>query len=385
MAQEQHPKVPTSPSETAKEGSSQTAGERFVVNRAKHFVVDGEVFPGARVWETESGFRNLSISSEDLGNLGKLSFRDLGSYFDSIQIFPSEEDQDLLDWSFGSIEIDLAASSTQTVEVAFRVVYDLEFWSKPYSISEIATAIDTVLEEGQTSFSYWQEDENTCIQGFGVSIQMSSSQTLSDAVRRWPELYPLASLVREELGEQQAAVNMAFEFPSAIKSSCEQYLLYFVQFLRDLGIEANAEIKEQASRVLFSVIPDDKEHALGKIREALQLYLGLPHVPEFSAVSARFSDVAVSQLQANVYHLKSQIILARAALELKEATVAARDQQIALLQERIDLREFQPKKKQEKKDTEDIVKDVVSIKKYDLKFIEINLPELLRKLKRRFK
>jgi len=214
---------------------------------------------------------------------------------------------------------------------------------------------------------------------------MSLTETVDDALQHRPELLPLASLIREELGEERAAVNMAFEFPSAIKSACEQYLLYFVQFLRDLGIEANAEVREQASNVLFSVTPVDKEQALGKIREALQVYLGLSHLPEFGTVAAQFGDVAVSQLQANVYHLRSQIMMARAFLEMKNASIAAKDEQIALLQERIDLRDFQPKKEERKnEDKEDIVKNMVAVKKYDLKFIEINLPELLRKLKRRF-
>jgi hypothetical protein len=52
-----------------------------------------------------------------------------------------------------------------------------------------------------------------------------------------------------------SAVTAVFEFPAPIKSACEQYLLYFAQFLRDLGIEAEAELKEEAGRVLFSVTP----------------------------------------------------------------------------------------------------------------------------------
>jgi hypothetical protein len=372
-------------SEVQKEKSSQAENIRFFVNKAKQFVVDGEILSGVKVWETESGFRNLSASSKDLRGLSQLSFRDLKGYFDSVQVFFSDEDQDFLDWDFGSIEIDLTTVQSEKIEVAFRVVYDLEFWDKPYSIAEIAIAIERVLEKSHPLFSYWQQDSNTCIEGFGISIQISLAETLDDALQHLPELRPLASLVREELGEERAAVNMAFEFPSAIKSACEQYLLYFVQFLRDLGIEANAEIREQASNVLFSVTPADKEQALGKIREALQLYLELPHIPEFGVVAAQFGDVAVSQLQANVYHLRSQIMLAKAALEMKSAAIAAKDEQIALLQERIDLREFQPKRDEKKnEDKEDIVKDIVAVKKYDLKFMEINLPELLRKLKRRF-
>lgn len=184
-----------------------------------------------------------------------------------------------------------------------------------------------------------------------------------------------------------AALNLVFDFPAPIKSACEQYLLYFVQFLSDLGIEANAEVKEQASKVLFSVTPVDEKQALEKIREALHVYLGLPLTAEFARVAGKFHDVAVTQLQANVLHLQSQIVLAKAALEMKNAALDAKDAQIALLQDRIDLRVFQPQSEAKETDggKEELVKDVLSVKKYDLKFLEINFPELLRKLKRKIK
>jgi hypothetical protein len=163
--------------------------------------------------------------------------------------------------------------------------------------------------------------------------------------------------------------------------------LYFVQFLSDLGIEANAEVKEEASRVLFSVTPMDEKQALGKIREALQVYLGLPLAPEFAMVPGELHDIAVSQLQANVLHLRSQIALARAAIEMKDAALGAKDAHIALLQDRIDLRGFQPQAEPKGAGggKEELVKDLLSVKKYDLKFLEINFPELLRKLKRKMK
>jgi hypothetical protein len=115
--------------------------------------------------------------------------------------------------------------------------------------------------------------------------------------------------------------------------------------------------------------------------------LGLPLTAEFATAAAQFRDVAVSQLQANVFHLQSQIMLAKAAIELKNAALGAKDAHIALLQDRIDLRVFQPQTQPTEADAgkEELVKDVLSVKKYDFKFLEINFPELLRKLKRKIK
>jgi hypothetical protein len=40
-------------------------------------------------------------------------------------------------------------------------------------------------------------------------------------------------------------VAIQFEFPGPLKVACEQYLLYFAQFLRDLGVEVEAKIEER--------------------------------------------------------------------------------------------------------------------------------------------
>jgi hypothetical protein len=217
---------------------------------------------------------------------------------------------------------------------------------------------------------------------------MSLDNNVQEALNKHRELKELVPFIRAELGENDtAAVKLVFDFPAPIKNACEQYLLYFVQFLSDLGIEANAEVKEQASQVLFSVTPVDEKQALQRIREALQVYLGLPLSAEFATAASQFHDVAVSQLQANVLHLQSQIVLARAAIEMKNAALDAKDAHIALLQERVDLRTFQPQLQSEEADPgkEELVKNVLSVKKYDFKFLEINFPELLRKLKRKMK
>jgi hypothetical protein len=270
------------------------------------------------------------------------------------------------------------------IEVTFALEYDLEFWAKPYSIADLATALTKILARHHSQFVYWQNNKNTPIDGFGVSLTASLDNKIQDALSKEQELREIVSLVRAELSERDTvAVNLVFDFPAPMKSACEQYLLYFVQFLSDLGIEVNAELKEQASKVLFSVTPVDKKQALEKIREALQVYLGLPLAPEFATTANQFHDIAVSQLRANVLHLQSQIVLAKAVIEMKNATLEAKDARIDLLEDRIDLRVFQPKASDAGK--EEIVKDVLSVKKYDFKFFEINFPEILRKLKRKIK
>jgi hypothetical protein len=117
----------------------------------------------------------------------------------------------------------------------------------------------------------------------------------------------------------------SFNFPEELKITCEQYLLYFAQFLQDLGINANPTIKEEAGKVLFSVTPTDDVEALDKIREALAIYLSLPSNPIPNSTGDRTVDMVLSGARANAKHLESQLELAIAKLQFKEATLELKD------------------------------------------------------------
>lgn len=112
-----------------------------------------------------------------------------------------------------------------------------------------------------------------------------------------------------------------FQFPHEVESACEQYLAYFAEFLRDLGIEANTELLRNGSEVLFSVIPVDRNEALHRIKDALGLYLQLPKIydqqKESSSRISPETDVVIQKYVANIEHLRSQLRLAEALINAK--------------------------------------------------------------------
>jgi hypothetical protein len=109
-----------------------------------------------------------------------------------------------------------------------------------------------------------------------------------------------------------------------------------------------------------------------------------------SATQVRADDEPVSlhfaQVLSKHLHLQSQVVMAKAVFQAQSATIEAKDQTILALQERFDLRALQPitPPAKEAQDKEELVKDLVAIKKFDYKFVEFNLPELLRRIKRAF-
>lgn len=116
----------------------------------------------------------------------------------------------------------------------------------------------------------------------------------------------------------------AFEFPEPVRSVCEQYLVYFAEFLRTMGVSAETSLQNKAGKVLFSVIPANKAVALGAIQEALCHYLNLPNAHGAGAEFFRDNPHALSLL-AQVEHFKSQLNFANAVIATQNIALRSVD------------------------------------------------------------
>lgn len=188
--------------------------------------------------------------------------------------------------------------------------------------------------------------------------------------------------INEFTKQRENSVVVSFDFPEQVRVPCEQYLLYFAQFLKDLGVEANTALTHEAGQVLFSVTPTDKQQALDKIRSALDVYLQLPSNPISDTTN---ENIAIQRLESNILRLRSELKLAAAEIQAKNATIQAHEITInvqkGLLSGEIifdSLKDVTPKAEEEK------LGGIVAIKKYEGKGFEVDLPEIFRWLKRMF-
>ncbi len=53
--------------------------------------------------------------------------------------------------------------------------------------------------------------------------------------------------------EEHRSVTFNLDVPEAFRVPCEQYLMYFVQFLHNFGVEVEADLKHSAGEVLFTL------------------------------------------------------------------------------------------------------------------------------------
>jgi CheY-like chemotaxis protein len=198
------------------------------------------------------------------------------------------------------------------------------------------------------------------------------TQDVTDAIQR------LLNKAKRRSDSTEDAVAVHFDFPEAVKVPCQQYLLYFVEFLKDIGIEATANLQDDAGHVLFSVIPKDKDEALDNIWEALQIYLRLPMSRGVATVSTETS-IEVQRLSAELGMFQSRLMLAGATIQQQNATIQNLQQQVSSGQ--ILIQSLQ------QDEGEPLGTELVKVKPWAPEWlpIEVDLPSLIRILKERIR
>jgi hypothetical protein len=321
------------------------------------------------------------FSNKDVFNeIIDVSYSEIGKKFYLIRYY-----YDSINWDFNfdsSIALHKNNYGKDPLFIYLELNIETEDWNKPYSILQFALSLETIIKEKKAEYQYHQDDEDFVTNGFGIKFPIKN---LDNMIK--PDMQ-YALLTTEELLQEAKSSLMQnldsdilttlFTFPEHIKTACKQYLIYFAQFLIDLGIEADTEITDDFNTTLFKVVPKNKEESLEVIKNALTTYINAPEFKDNEIVNFS-NDIAAQQWQSNIYHFKSQLALANSMIQLKDATIQS-----------LQISNFQYKSLLETeivankaKNEEDIIEGLVSVNKYVGKGFSINLPEIVRKLKRK--
>ena len=195
-------------------------------------------------------------------------------------------------------------------------------------------------------------------------------RTLNDQARR--DLFAVA---------RPGSLLLEFEFADEIRASCEQYLVFFGEFMRDLGVAVRTELIDETERILFAVTPHDRQQSLQNIRDALDLYLELPN-GKLASTDEQF-DVVVAKLNANIHHLQGQLELARAVAITQRSAIIAQDAAIEALSRRL-TDGVTYASIPSSNDRESVIDNVVAVRPVEAYGIEIDLPNIVRRLRQFF-
>lgn len=364
-----------------------------------YLVINGQEVPNSwcSVYKKEFGIHNKNIvasisDDKTVKLLCSQSFAALKENFDALYIACFDNEfEDLTDLS---IEL---SRYKQSPHLKFEFRVDLDNWARPYSVLKLAKYIEETIEElAIPNLSFYQDDE-LVVNGFGFKCSIVDLESIArDEILSWkPYIEKIADIVNEKLHSDISKNTFVtlFKFPEEIAIACEQYLVYFAQFLADLGVEADVNLNHDSpQRVLFSVTPRNSDDALETIRDALAVYLQLPGNAEFKKAASDSSEAAVLQLQSNIMHLEGQAYLNKAINNANQAMIQALQLSNYRLQQIVDananLNQLQLASQSPqpvKKDSEPIIGGLLSVREFEIKGIVVNTPELVRRLKRKFR
>lgn len=275
-----------------------------------------------------------------------------------------------VDWSY--IKLD---NREKGYVIRFKFQYDNEEWRNPYSLKEFGDQMESMCSE--LDFINYEQDDELISNGFIIWKQIKNiEELLCDLVESYSqEVNSIFDKVIENLytNNLHNSINFEFSVDNNIKIACEQYLIYFIQFLEDMGIQASSQITNESHKILFSVTPDDPKIALEQIKESLDLYLQLPNYPDALSTSD-MNEIAILQLKSNISHLNSQLALAKATIIAQEKTIAA-----------LEIMKTEKIINTDNWNEESILNGVVTITEYEQNGFKINFPKLYRLLKRKQK
>lgn len=217
-----------------------------------------------------------------------------------------------------------------TVKVSMVIPFYYKDWNKPWNLNHFLKEMEKefngrYVQTAQAEFEIGDgshPDCNMVLTFVGIDNKTVESWII-ESLMAIKDVFDSTEVICA-VQDEDAPLKAVFSFPQHLEKACEQYLIYFGEFLTDLGISADVQLREVGKNILFSVSPDDKEEALKRVKSALAIYLKLPNVYEESKSEfAMDVDPIIQRHIANIEHLRSQLRLSEAVVRLQASEITS--------------------------------------------------------------
>lgn len=204
---------------------------------------------------------------------------------------------------------------------------DLDSWSESYSYGSYVDQLDALIEGQSLPIKKYSKHDATDLPHF-AALGLTFNLIEGDVVENI-----LAYAQRISLAQQEAHANLLnyapknvlvklFDFPEGFEVICVQYLVWFGEFLAELGINAQVISEQNGTKTKFIVAPENAGETLAKIEELFYKYLSLPYAEYLPANDSDSGNKAfILSLKAQVDHFKTQIQFKEAIIETQNQTI----------------------------------------------------------------
>lgn len=234
-------------------------------------------------------------------------------------------------------------------------------WTEQYDFSElrrIVSKFSSPILPSNYFFSTFYSDDGKGDKGLLFSVEEIPNEIEQEdfdkALNHTDELIEKSHKL---LVNGDDLVSVELIIPQEFKIPYKQYLLYFPQFMADQGVNLDVSLNDSENSTWVTVIPNSDILTEKEIKIALANYVQLTNVSDDNLPQRR-NDVAYLQLMENIKYLNSQLSI---------------------------ITQGDANKSLPPPDTESFLFEELQVKVYDGKFMKIDLPQILRKLKRSFK
>ncbi|MDP9739373.1 UNVERIFIED_ORG: hypothetical protein QFZ59_001203 [Bacillus sp. B2I3] len=349
-------------------------------------IVDGVTITNDLGYFSAKGSTNLWAHIYDYclsQKISEISFNEIPKEIRQLEFYYPLEFTEFIE----EIEVERDYHNKEIIQLNFKVSWDFEKWKKTFSIEEFVKAMEKTLLVYKDKGIKWVQEDEIVSNGCHIScLDFNENETIKTVVQRnlpiIKEIFKKVDILLIEQSREGSLVSF-FDFPEQVRVPCEQYLVYFVEFLKNIGIGATTEISHQAGKVLFAVTPESKETALEQVREALNIYLQLPNNFANASFMNMHMEPKEQQLMANIQHLNGQLMLANALVQTQSEIIQSQRITIEQQQLIVDSTILQQSllidsKNIDSKDKEEILGGTISLTNLEGKGFQINLPSIYR-------
>lgn len=289
-------------------------------------LLDGSVLDEVEPSKSDSDYGSFHFETDD-HEVAELMFhlfpRDIPDKFNFFFGYECEENPQITWLSYEK------KVSGLTIEVSYPV--ELNAWAYPFTVIDYTSLLISRLSKIGYKAVFSEESGSIYI----MIYFEANEEKIADQANQFSGLVlSVSEAVISTLLEKSSTqiFSRVFNFPEGYENVCSQYLMWFGDFLKTLGVEADVSVRNSTNRTILIAAPQENESLITEIEKAFYTYLSLPYA-EYLPLERKEED---AETALNYKMLELQVSSFRTQMQVKDALIEQKDGAINLLKSECD-------------------------------------------------